>query len=57
MSEWVQIVSTVGFPIAACVAMAWYIAKVIDRKFEHVEVRLDNLETLMRSDNNDKRET
>lgn len=25
MSEWVQIVSTIGFPIAMCLMLCWYI--------------------------------
>jgi flagellar basal body-associated protein FliL len=36
MSEIVQIVSTVGFPIAACLAMAWYVKYITDKNSEKI---------------------
>lgn len=29
--DWLQIVSTLGFPIACCIAMAWYVKYITDQ--------------------------
>lgn len=37
MTEFVQIISTVGFPIAACCALGWFISKTIEQLRKTVE--------------------
>lgn len=37
MSEWVQIISTVGFPIAACVGLFWYMNSVMKENNKSTE--------------------
>lgn len=37
MTEIVQIISTVGFPIAACCALGWFISKTIEQLRKTVE--------------------
>lgn len=37
MSEWVQIISTVGFPIAACVGLFWYMNSVMKENNKNTE--------------------
>ena len=32
-----QVISTVGFPIACCVGMAWYVKYITDKNREEVE--------------------
>lgn len=34
--DWIQIVSTLGFPIVMCGAMAWYVKYITDRNYEHL---------------------
>ena len=34
MNEVVQIISTVGFPIVACIAMAWFFKYMVDKSRE-----------------------
>lgn len=37
MTEIVDIISTVGFPIACCCAMAWYVKYITDKNREQIE--------------------
>ena len=37
MNEIVQLISTVGFPIAACLGMGWYISKTQEQMRQVVE--------------------
>lgn len=37
--DWIQIVSTLGFPIVMCGAMAWYVKYITDQN----NLRIDNL--------------
>lgn len=37
--DWIQIVSTLGFPIVMCGAMAWYVKYITDQN----NIRIDNL--------------
>ena len=37
MTEIVNIISTVGFPIACCCAMAWYVKYITDKNREQIE--------------------
>lgn len=41
--EWVQIIQTLGFPIACVVACAWFIAKNVDRDRDESKEREDKL--------------
>lgn len=34
MNEWVQVISTVGFPILACIAMALFFKYMVDRSYQ-----------------------
>ena len=34
MNEWTTIISTLGFPIAACVFMAWYLTSKFEKLVE-----------------------
>lgn len=37
MNEWVQIISSMGFPIACCVAMGFYLKYVQDKNHEQIK--------------------
>lgn len=37
MNEIVTVISTVGFPIVACMAMGWFCVKVLDKMDETVD--------------------
>ena len=37
MTEIVNIISTVGFPVAGCCAMAWYVKYITDKNREQIE--------------------
>lgn len=37
--DWIQLVSTLGFPIIMCGAMAWYVKYITDQN----NMRIDNL--------------
>lgn len=37
MTEIVNIISTVGFPVAGCCAMAWYVKYITDKNREEIE--------------------
>lgn len=41
--EWVNIIQTLGFPIACVVACAWFIAKNVDRDRDESKQREDRL--------------
>lgn len=43
--EWTQLISTVGFPIVACAAMAWYVKYQTDaNNSETAEMRKEHKE-------------
>ena len=44
MNEVVQLISTVGFPIAACLGMGWYISKTQESMRKVVE---ENTKTVL----------
>ena len=37
MNEWVQAISTFGFPIVACGAMAWYVKYITDKNNDRMD--------------------
>ena len=43
MSEWVTAISSVGFPIAACVGLGWFVSRVISGMQEASARREDDL--------------
>lgn len=36
-ANWINIISTLGFPIVMCGAMGWYVKYITDRNYEHLE--------------------
>lgn len=36
MADWLSVISTVGFPIACCVAMGWYVKYITDKNREQI---------------------
>ena len=47
--DWIQIVSTLGFPIVMCGGMAWYVKYITDRNYEHLTEERKNHEEEARS--------
>ena len=41
--EWINVIQTLGFPIACVVACAWFIAKNVDRDRDESKQREDKL--------------
>lgn len=37
MNEWVQLISSMGFPIACCIAMGFYLKYVQDKNSEQIK--------------------
>lgn len=41
MSEWASVISTMGFPIAACCFLAWFISTTLKETIKEFRVSID----------------
>lgn len=45
--DWIQIISTLGFPIACCIGLGWYVKALTDNYRKDIkEMRSENREDL-----------